>query len=201
MFRSLRSCLIALTSLWLAAATPAIAAPPGGTGVTGGAPILSGGLAPNGAPHHVPAPPSRRDHGRWLSAVTITEYWPAPESWFVGRMVTAPGLPGLHHIDWLYSAAGLSMQGEGIGLDGRLYHIDRLGSGGWVTAAGRGTDPADGWSAGAPFWRAGGYWTNRRRGRHLPARRRRLVGRTWTRLPAPAGRELCGRGVPAAALL
>ncbi len=29
------------------------------------------------------------------------------------------------------------MQGEGIGLDGQLYHIDSLGDGGWVTASGR----------------------------------------------------------------
>ena len=28
------------------------------------------------------------------------------------------------------------MEGEGIGLDGRMYHIDSLGNGGWVTASG-----------------------------------------------------------------
>jgi hypothetical protein len=53
------------------------------------------------------------------------------------------------------------MEGEGIGLDGRVYHIDALGSGGWVTAAGAPTSSSDGWAAGAPYWRAGGYWRGR----------------------------------------
>jgi len=51
---------------------------------------------------------------------------------------------------------------DGVGLDGRLYHIDSLGDGGWVTANGATTSPASGWSAGAPYWRAGGYWRTRR---------------------------------------
>jgi len=100
--------------------------------------------------------------------VTITEYWPAPESWFVGRAVKTPGLPGEHRIDWLYSATGISMEGEGIGLDGRLYHIDSLGDGGWLTAAGHPTSPSDGWQSGSPFWRAGGFWRNRRNGVTFP---------------------------------
>src|SRR5579884_4055433 len=50
------------------------------------------------------APPGPGSHGVWLSKVNITEYWPVPESWFVGALVTAPGLPGKHRIDWLYSA-------------------------------------------------------------------------------------------------
>jgi 3D (Asp-Asp-Asp) domain-containing protein len=141
----------------------------GGAGLTGGPAPSSGGAAISGgglAPvHHVsrklPPPPSKHDRGRWLGRVTITEYWPAPESWFRGRLVTAPGLPGLHRIDWLYSATGISMEGDGVGLDGRLYHIDSLGDGGWVTANGATTSPGKGWSAGAPFWRAGGYWRNR----------------------------------------
>ncbi|HEY2318670.1 MAG TPA: 3D domain-containing protein [Solirubrobacteraceae bacterium] len=136
------------------------AAPPSSSG-SGGASVLGGGLAPvASAPSHVPAPPSKRAKGNWLKGVAITEYWPAPESWFVGAMVTAPRLPGLHRIDWLYSAAGISMQGSGIGLDGRTYHIDALGDGGWVTLQGTATSPADAWSAGAPYWRAGGYWRN-----------------------------------------
>jgi 3D (Asp-Asp-Asp) domain-containing protein len=100
--------------------------------------------------------------------VTITQYWPAPESWFVGQLVSTPGLAGKHRIDWLYSAGGLSMEGEGIGLDGRPYHIDALGDGGWVTASGTPTSPSDGWSAGSPFWRAGGYWRNRDNGVTFP---------------------------------
>ncbi|MHB1572024.1 MAG: 3D domain-containing protein [Solirubrobacteraceae bacterium] len=126
----------------------------------GGAPLIAPGL-PTAGPGQVPAPPGRHAKGHWLGGVTITQYWPAPESWFVGRLVHAPGLPGLHHIDWLYSAQGISMQGDGIGLDGQLYHIQQLGRGGWVTSAGRPTSPDNGWAAGAPYWRAGGYWLAR----------------------------------------
>jgi hypothetical protein len=50
---------------------------------------------------------------------------------------------------------GVSMEGQGLGLDGRMYHIDALGSGGWVTVGGVDTSPSDGWSAGPPYWRAG----------------------------------------------
>jgi 3D (Asp-Asp-Asp) domain-containing protein len=93
-----------------------------------------------------------------VRSVTITEYWPAPETWFRGKLVTAPGLSGKHRIDWLYSAEGVSMEGDGYGLDGRMYHIDSLGDGGWVTKAGKPTSAGDGFSAGAPYWRAGAFW-------------------------------------------
>jgi 3D (Asp-Asp-Asp) domain-containing protein len=136
---------------------------PPGAG-SGGAAILGGGLAPVGStPTQIPAPPSKHAKGRWLNGVAVTEYWPSPESWFVGRLVKAPGLAGLHRIDWLYSATGLSMEGSGIGLDGQQYHINALGSGGWITTTGASTSPSDGWSAGAPYWRAGGYWRNKKR--------------------------------------
>ena len=145
----------------------AIAVPSAGLAASGGANlgptgagVPAGGLDPTGAP--APPPPSKHGKGRWLRGVTVTEYWPAPESWFIGRLVKVPGLTGLHRIDWLYSAIGVSMQGQGIGLDGQLYHIDSLGNAGWVTIAGRTTSPgAGGWSGGAPYWRAGGYWRNR----------------------------------------
>ena len=107
-------------------------------------------------------PPGRHTKGRWLRGVTVTEYWAAPESWFVGRMVSAPGLTTRHRIDWLYSADGISMQGEGIGLDGRLYHLQDAGAGGWVTTDGIATSAAEGWTGGTPYWRAGGYWRNRK---------------------------------------
>ena len=100
---------------------------------------------------------------RWLSGVSITEYFPVPERWFVGKRVRAPGLRGLHRIDWLYSARGVSMEGDGIGLDGRRYHIDGLGTPGWVNARGLPTKPtrrAGRWTKGRPFWRAGGFWRN-----------------------------------------
>src|SRR5205085_7188626 len=50
------------------------------------------------------AKPIRRS--RWLPGVAVTEYYPVPEAWFVGKKVAAPGLSGKHRIDWLYSATG-----------------------------------------------------------------------------------------------
>lgn len=98
---------------------------------------------------------------RWLAHVTVTEYFPYPEAWSSGRRVAAPGLAGRHRVDWLYSAQGMSMEGDGVALDGRRYHIDSLGEGGWVNRRGRRTRPRRakvGWSRGAPFWRNGGFW-------------------------------------------
>lgn len=97
----------------------------------------------------------------WLSHTRVTEYFPVPEVWFVGASVAAPGLAGRHRVDWLYGASGVSMEGEGVGLDGERYHIDAIGGSGWVNAAGKSTRPGRrGWSHGRPFWRAGGYWRN-----------------------------------------
>jgi 3D (Asp-Asp-Asp) domain-containing protein len=99
---------------------------------------------------------------RWLPGVTVTEYYPVPEAWFVGKKVATPGLTSKHRIDWLYSATGVSMEGDGLGLDGRQYHIDALGSGGWVTDQGRPSIPGRaGWRGGPPVWRAGAYWLTR----------------------------------------
>jgi 3D (Asp-Asp-Asp) domain-containing protein len=110
----------------------------------------------------------------------VTEYYPVPESWFVGRKVAVPGLATKHRIDWLYSARGVSMQGTGIALGGELVHIDALGSGGWVNERGRPSVPGrDGWSGGGPFWRAGGYWLARGR---------------WVTFPLEAGGWSNGRG-------
>jgi 3D (Asp-Asp-Asp) domain-containing protein len=143
----------------------AVAAPPValGAGASGASSAPSGGaapgaLSPNQSQPNVPQPPAKNAHGSWLRGITITEYWPAPESWFRGRLVSAPGLPGTHRIDWLYSAEGVSMEGQGYGLDGRMYHIDSLGDGGWVTSSGKPTDASDGFAAGAPYWRAGAFW-------------------------------------------
>lgn len=157
--------LTALVTVSVTGAATALdsAAPP-----NGGAPIVGGGLAPTSTTQRIPPPPSKHARGHWLTGVTITEYWPSPESWFVGKFVKAPGLTSMHRIDWLYSATGVSMQGEGIGLDGRLYHIESPGNGGWVTASGTPTSPADGWLAGVPFWRSGGYWRNSRRAVTFP---------------------------------
>ncbi len=152
-FASLR-----LGVLPLAAAAVATLALAGGA-VAATVPVSGGGgLVPVNQHNKIPRAPSKNAHGKWLSGVTVTEYWPSPESWFTGEEVKAPGLPGKHRIDWLYSAMGMSMQGEGIGLDGRMYHIAKLGNGGWVTASGKRTSATDGFAAGSPYWRAGGYW-------------------------------------------
>jgi hypothetical protein len=147
------------------AATLAVAAPSAAfaSGTAGRSSITSGGAgftgpAPTGSHPKVPLPPSKNAHGSWVRGVTITEYWPAPESWFRGKLVSAPGLAGKHRIDWLYSAEGVSMEGDGYGLDGRMYHIDSLGDGGWVTKSGKPTSASDGFPQGAPYWRAGGFW-------------------------------------------
>lgn len=179
---------MAAPRLWMGATLAALAA------LTAGAPVAlangpsgGGGLAPTHVPNHrIPRPPSKHQHGSWLRGFTLTEYWPAPERWFVGRLVTTPGLSGTHRIDWLYSATGVSMEGDGIGLDGRRYHIDSLGNGGWVTKTGIGTSPADGWAAGPPYWRAGGYWRNRGGGVTFPLERGGWsagVGRKYVPLP------------------
>jgi len=152
----------------LAALVAIIGIPSGAIAASGGAgvgPVSSGGATPGGldpTASKTPKPPSKSSKGEWLRGVTVTEYWPVPEAWFVGRLVSVPGLSGKHRVDWLYSAIGVSMQGEGIGLDGQLYHISSLGNAGWVTSTGEPTSPgSDGWSNGPPYWRAGGYWRTR----------------------------------------
>jgi 3D (Asp-Asp-Asp) domain-containing protein len=92
---------------------------------------------------------------------TITEYWPAPESWFRGQRVTAAGIPGVHRVDWLYSGTGLAIEADGLTLDGKRVHVDEFGKERWVNAAGRPTRPTNSgvWTHGDPAWRAGG-WRN-----------------------------------------
>ncbi|MDQ6605761.1 MAG: 3D domain-containing protein [Actinomycetota bacterium] len=108
-------------------------------------------------PINAPAPPPRGGNGKWLGGFELTEYYPALEAWFVGAPVRAAGLSAPHRIDWLYSARGLSMEGDGVGLDGRQYHVANLGSGGWLTAGG-GQGAKFGVGSSAPYWRTGGFW-------------------------------------------
>lgn len=110
-----------------------------------------------------PVPEHPITHREWLTGVTITEYYPAPERWFTGRRIVAPGLPGRHAADWLYSARGLAMEGDGVDSSGHPAHIDQLGSTGWVNGAGRPTVPVclGKWSDGPPVWLKGG-WRNAR---------------------------------------
>jgi len=102
-------------------------------------------------------PPASGGPGRWLGGFELTEYYPALEAWFKGAPVSTPGVSGQHRIDWLYSAHGLSMEGDGVGLDGRQYHVSGLGSGGWLNSAGAG-GVRFGSGPSAPFWRTGGFW-------------------------------------------
>ena len=98
-----------------------------------------------------------------MSGFIVTEYYPVPERWFDGMRVLAPGNAGRHRVDWLYSANGVSMEGDGVDLAGHHVHIANLGAVGWVNSAGRPTVPPRcgiHWSHGPPAWRAGG-WRNR----------------------------------------
>ncbi|MSW96467.1 MAG: hypothetical protein F2796_06670, partial [Actinobacteria bacterium] len=95
----------------------------------------------------------------WVSKMRITEYFPAPEAWFVGKAVSTPGLDRKSRVDWLYSARGVAMEGDGIGLDGKQYHIESVGTSSWLNARGR--KARFGAGAGlSPFWRTEGYWRN-----------------------------------------
>ena len=101
-------------------------------------------------------------HRRWLRGVAITEYYSTPERLFSGRLVRTPGVPGRHRSDWLYSAQGIAMEGDGIDRFGHHVHIDALGRGGWVNRRGHRTIPgrcAGDWSRGRPVWLEGG-WRN-----------------------------------------
>jgi endoglucanase len=103
-----------------------------------------------------------RSGRHWLVGVTISEYWPVPERWFRGALVSAPGIPGRHRVDWLYSGTGLVMEGDGITLGSQRVHVDSFGRERWVNARGRETAPTAGgvWTHGDPAWRVGG-WRNR----------------------------------------
>lgn len=117
---------------------------------------------------------------QWISNVVITEYFPAPERWFSGKLVKAPGLTGRHRVDWLYSSSGVAMEGDGVGLDGRRYHFAGPYGMGWVAPNGRATRPCpDGsWTRGWPAWLSFG-WRNAAGGVTYP----RGDG-SWSRGPA-----------------
>jgi hypothetical protein len=123
-------------------------------------------LVASGCPPYKPPPPARETlitGPRWLPQTVVTEYYPVPERWFVGRRVHAPGLAGRHRVDWLYGGAGLAMEGQGVGRDGKLYHFAGPYGQPWVNANGKRTRPclAGPWSRGRPSWLAFG-WRNAR---------------------------------------
>jgi len=131
--------------------------------------LTASAAAEASGPTHWPAgpglsgPPTARSaaitYPRWLAGVYVTEYWPVPERYFRGRRVRVAGLATPHRVDWLFSARGVTMQGTGLGLDNRFYHVNAVGRGGWVDLLGR-YAPIGGFRP--IFWRAGGYWRNAR---------------------------------------
>jgi hypothetical protein len=124
--------------------------------------------------HHHHGPIARPT---WLRGVEVTEYFPAPESWFVGARVAAPGLAGTHRVDWLYSARGVVGEGDGLDLAGNPVHVEKLDGKGFIDDHGK-RAPAG--ASRAPFWLSGGYWLTRR---HLAT------------FPLEAGGWSAGRGV------
>jgi hypothetical protein len=95
-----------------------------------------------------------------LGSFQITTYWFVPEDRFTGRTMAAPGVTVRYREDFLYSAAGVAMEGTGTGLDGAEVHYAGTDGGYWVNSAGERTVPAGhGWTHGAPYWRDGG-WRN-----------------------------------------
>ena len=101
---------------------------------------------------------------KWVTNTTITEYYPSLESWFVGEQDKTPGLTRESRVDWLYSAKGIAMEGDGVGSDGKQYHIDNLGSGGWVAKNGKPASFGSSDQSKHPFWRSSGYWRNKKKG-------------------------------------
>jgi hypothetical protein len=112
-----------------------------------------------------PLPRQRQVHvitrPRWLSGTLVTEYFPVREAWFRGRPMAAPGLMSRHRVDWFYGAHGVAMNGEGIGLDRRVYHFTGPYGLNWVNADGVPTLPCwnGRWTEGKPSWYGGG-WRN-----------------------------------------
>lgn len=123
-----------------------------------------------------------------LRGVQLTEYFPVPEVWFVGRKVSAPGLSTKHRVDWLYSARGVVMEGSGIDLKGRGVQMTDGFNVGWLRD-----------SRGGYLWRAEGYWKNSR-GRFTFPYQAPINGRWWsngTGVKAfPAKRVRFARGAP-----
>ena len=91
----------------------------------------------------------------------VTEYFPVPERWFVGKPVRAAGLRGAYRQDFLWSPTGASIEFDGVTLSGKRIHFANDEGITWVNRQGYPTLPkADGhWSNGLPAWRDVG-WRN-----------------------------------------
>ncbi len=103
----------------------------------------------------------------WVKGFTITEYYPASESWFAGPKKTFPGIAGKHRVSWLLSAYGVSMEGDGWSSSwtgpGSKWASWQGGSDGWINSKGRRTSPGGplGWTNGSPAWLGCG-WKNKK---------------------------------------
>lgn len=111
-----------------------------------------------------PPPPQPTRHlltrPTWLKQTLVTEYWPASERWFAGKLVHAPGIAGMHPVDWLYGAHGLPMEGEGLARGASVVHFAGPYDIGWVNRRGGRTQPCrtpGAWTNGRPFWLASGW--------------------------------------------
>ncbi|CAB4880504.1 MAG: hypothetical protein F2799_06875 [Actinobacteria bacterium] len=91
------------------------------------------------------------ERSAWLDGFTLTEYWPAPERWFRGAKVVAPGLTKAYPVDFLYSAMGVAMEGDGVAADGSRVHL-AAGLTGYVNAKGA--------KGGTPYWANEMFWLN-----------------------------------------
>ena len=196
-----RPLLAALITGTLVASSAAVApAAQRSSAPTGGAPI--GGLAPNHASQgKVPSPPGKHAHGKWLTGVTITEYWPAPERGSSAGWSSAPGLcrQAPDRLAVLARPA-CRWRARGSASTAACTTSTRSGDGGWVTARrAQSTSPSDGWAGGSPFWRAGRLLAQPLGGGHVPAAGRRLVGGRGPQVRPAARRHVRRRAVAAAA--
>lgn len=156
--------------------------------------LLSGllaALATLASPQPADPPVTKSAEKGRIMNVLATEYYSVPERWFAGKKVRAPGLQGHYRVDWLYSAKGVSMQGDGIADDGRHYHLCDGFKTGWVQKNGKPTKAAQGFKQGSPFWRAGYYWLNRRGQVTFPLKRGWHDGLGRKFIPIPSTTRFC----------
>lgn len=126
---------------------------PSGAATGGSSPGAKPPVKPKPKPKPRPKPPKFPiATPTWLTNFILTEYWAVPEKWFRGRKVKAPGTNTWHRIDFLYSAQGVAMEGDGIALNGQHIHW-RSGGSGWINKYGR---------RGGYHWLGEMYWLNRR---------------------------------------
>ncbi|MEI6447970.1 MAG: 3D domain-containing protein [Actinomycetes bacterium] len=150
---SCRRLVAAAVALGCLALAPQAATAASSGGATPGTvkPPTSGSAPPAGK--IVKSPKFPIASATWLDGFYLTEYWSAPERWYRGERVSVPGLSKKYRVDFLYSATGVAMQGDGLAMDGTHIHMSTLIRG-YVTKRAR---PL---SEGAPYWSTEYYWLN-----------------------------------------